>query len=315
MTTTVTPQPNAEAAGAVVVGGRRRRPQGRLAHAAGLRVGEHFASPGRILAILALVALAVFWLLPFLWAVFTSFKSETAAAATPVSWLPSDGFTADAYTTVLREGNIPLWTWNSLLTSVTITAVTLAVSSLAAYALARIDFRGRKWLFWLIIASIIVPPPVLIVPLFYEMLTLNLVDTYGAIILPQLVHPAMVFVLKKFFEQVPVELEDAARIDGAGRLRVFWSVVLPLSRPILAAVSIIVFIGAWNNFLWPFIITSDASLMTLPVGLQTVKSAYGLQYAQTMASAVLAALPLIVVFLFFQRQIIKGFSTTGFGGQ
>ncbi len=261
--------------------------------------------------------MAFAWLLPFLWAVVTSFKSETSAAATPVSWFPKDGFNVDAYTNVLREGNIPLWTWNSLLTATAITLLTLVVSSLAAYALARIDFRGgRRWLFWLIIASIIVPPPVLIVPLFYEMLTLNLVDTYWAIILPpQLVAPAMVFVLMKFFQQVPIELEDAARIDGAGRLRVFWSIVLPLSRPILAAVGIFVFIAAWNNFLWPFIITSDASLMTLPVGLQTVKSAYGLQYAQTMASAVLAALPLIVVFLFFQRQIIRGFSTTGFGGQ
>ncbi|QGQ18387.1 ABC transporter permease subunit [Cellulomonas sp. JZ18] len=308
MTTTVAPQPNA----AYRPGPRRT---GRLAASANLRVGERFASPGRVVAILALVVMAVTWLLPFVWAVITSFKSEATAAATPVTLLPEDGFTTDAYANVLREGNVPLWTWNSLLTATAITVVTLAVSALAAYALARIDFTGRKWLFYLIIASIIVPPPVLIVPLFYEMLTLNLVDTYWAIILPQLVHPAMVFILKKFFEQVPVELEDAARIDGAGRLRVFWSIVLPLSRPILAAVAIFVFIGAWNNFLWPFIITSDASLMTLPVGLQTVKSAYGLQYAQTMASAVLAALPLVIVFLFFQRQIIRGFSTTGFGGQ
>jgi len=127
--------------------------------------------------------------------------------------------------------------------------------------------------------------------------------------------PAMVLILKRFFDQIPVELEDAARVDGANRLRVFWSIVLPLSRPILAAVAIFVFIGAWNNFLWPFIVTTDADLMTLPVGLQTVKSAYGLQYAQNMASAILAALPLVLVFLFFQRQIIKGIATTGFGGQ
>ncbi|WP_082516195.1 carbohydrate ABC transporter permease [Cellulomonas sp. Leaf395] len=295
------------------VGARPSR--GRFADKAGLRIGERFASPGRIGAIVALVVLAVFWLLPFLWAVATSFKSETSAAATPVSWLPPDGFTTDAYANVLREGNIPLWTWNSLVTATAITLITLAVTALAAYAFSRLDFTGRRWLFWGIIASIIIPPQVLIVPLFYEMLTLNLVDTYWAIILPQVVHPAMVFILKKFFDQVPVELEDAARIDGAGRLRVFWSIVLPLSRPILAAVAIFVFIGAWNNFLWPFIATSDASLMTMPVGLQTVKSAYGLQYAQVMASAVLAALPLVVVFLFFQRQIIKGFATTGFGGQ
>ena len=114
---------------------------------------------------------------------------------------------------------------------------------------------------------------------------------------------------------MPIELEEAARVDGASRMRVFLQIVMPLSRPILAATSIFVFVGAWNNFLWPFIVTNDASLMTLPVGLQTVQSAFGVQYAQDMASAVLAALPLIVVFLFFQRQIIKGFATTGFGGQ
>src|SRR6478609_2957266 len=283
-------------------------PRGRFAERAGLRIGERFASPGRIGALIALVVLAVLWLLPFLWAVVTSFKSETDAAATPVSFFPKSGFTTDAYSSVLSQGNIPRWTWNSLLTATAITVITLVVSALAAYGFSRLDFAGRRWLFWGMIASIIVP-------LFYEMLTLNLVDTYWAIILPQVVHPAMVFILKKFFDQVPIELEDAARIDGAGRLRVFWSIVLPLSRPILAAVAIFVFIAAWNNFLWPFIATSDSRLMTLPVGLQTVKSAYGLQYAQVMASAVLAAIPLVVVFLFFQRQIIKGFATTGFGGQ
>ncbi|KQR08648.1 sugar ABC transporter permease [Cellulomonas sp. Leaf334] len=280
-----------------------------------MRIGERFASPGRIGALVALVVLAVLWLLPFLWALVTSFKTETDAAATPVSFFPKSGFTTDAYSNVLSQGNIPLWTWNSLLTATAITIITLVVSALAAYGFSRLEFTGRRWLFWGMIASIIIPPQVLIVPLFYEMLTLNLVDTYWAVILPQVVAPAMVFILKKFFDQIPVELEDAARIDGAGRLRVFWSIVLPLSRPILAAVSIIVFIAAWNNFLWPFIATSDSSLMTLPVGLQTVKSAYGLQYAQVMASAVLAAIPLVVVFLFFQRQIIKGFATTGFGGQ
>jgi multiple sugar transport system permease protein len=125
----------------------------------------------------------------------------------------------------------------------------------------------------------------------------------------------MVFILKKFFDQVPIELEDAARVDGASRFRVFWSIALPLSRPILASVAIFVFIGAWNNFLWPFLVINDTTLMTLPVGLQTVISAYGVQYAQVMAQAVLAALPLIIVFMIFQKQIVKGVATTGFGGQ
>ncbi|ROS76497.1 carbohydrate ABC transporter permease [Cellulomonas sp. PhB143] len=276
--------------------------------------GERMLAPSRLLALVLLIVLALAWIVPFLWAFATSLKSEASAAAS-ASWIPEDGFRWDAYSSVLSEGNIPLWAWNSLFTSTVITLITVAISALAAYGFSRIDFQGRRWLFFVIIASLVIPPQVLIVPLFYQMLTLHLVDTYWGIILPQVIAPAMVFILKKFFDQVPIELEDAARIDGASRFRIFWSVVLPLSRPILAAVSIFVFIAAWNNFLWPFIVTSDSSLMTLPVGLQTVKSAYGLQYAQNMASAMLAALPLIIVFLFFQRQIVKGISTTGFGGQ
>lgn len=274
----------------------------------------HRVGPGRVIAFVILALMAVAWLLPFLWAVNTGLKTEEDAASANPSWIPPNGFTLDSFREVLDVGNVPIWAWNSLLTSVLITAITVAISALAAYAFARIDFGGRKWLYAVVIAAIMVPGQVLIIPLYYEMLALRLVDTYWGLILPQVIAPAMVFILKKFFDQVPIELEDAARIDGAGRLRIFWSVVLPLSRPILASVAIFVFIGAWNNFLWPFLVINDTSLMTLPVGLQTVISAYGIQYAQQMAQAVLAALPLIVVFLIFQRQIIKGVATSGFGG-
>ncbi|MFP3579945.1 carbohydrate ABC transporter permease [Arthrobacter sp. SIMBA_036] len=269
---------------------------------------------GRIAAVALAAVIAVLWLIPFAWATVTAFKSETDAAASKISWVPPSGFTFDAFAKVFQDGNIPLWTWNSLYTSAAITAITLVISALVAYALSRIDFKGKRMLMTVIIASIIVPPPVLIIPLFYQMLSLNLIDTSWAIILPQVIHPAMVFVLKRFFDQIPRELEEAAVMDGASRLRIFTQIILPLSRPILAAVAIFVFIGAWNNFLWPFIATNDSNLLTLPVGLQTIKSAYGIQYAQNMASALLAALPLIVVFLFFQRQIIKGIATTGLAG-
>ena len=285
------------------------------------RVSRLSATPGRrrpkfrpssAVAVLILIVLAAAWLVPVLWALATSLKSETDAGA-PGGWIGAGGITFDAYAKVLSSGQIPTWAFNSLLTSVLITVLTVVISALAGYAFSRLDFSGRKWLLAVIIGSIVIPPQVLIVPLFYEMLSLNMIDTYWGIILPQLIAPAMVFILKKFFDQIPNELEDAARVDGAGRMRIFLQVVVPLSRPILAAVSIFVFIGAWNNFLWPFIVINDSSLMTLPVGLQTIKSAFGVQYAQNMASALLAALPLILVFLFFQRQIIKGISSTGFG--
>lgn len=269
----------------------------------------------RVIAFAAIAVMAFVWLLPFFWALNTSFKSETDASALPVSWIPQSGFTLEAYRNVLSQGNLPLWLFNSAVVAVIVTLITVAICALAAYGFSRTVFRGRKALLALTIASIMVPPQILIVPLFQEMLALNLVDTYWGIILPQVVTPVMVYILKKFFDAVPVELEDAARVDGASQLRIFWNIVLPLSRGILAAVSIFVFIGAWNNFLWPFIVTNNPALMTMPVGLATVESAYGVQYAQDMASAMLAALPLLVVFIFFQRQIIKGVATTGLGGQ
>jgi multiple sugar transport system permease protein len=287
--------------GATDVGSRRAPGSGR-------------PTAARTLGVLALVAMAVLWLLPFAWAVVTSFKSEEAAAEIPPRWIPEDGFTLEAYRNVIATGNLPLWLFNSTVVAVIVTVLTVAVCALAAYGFSRTVFRGRKWLLALTIASIMVPPQILIVPLFYEMLALRLVDTYWGIVLPQVVAPVMVYILKKFFDTIPTELEDAARMDGAGRIRIFWSVVLPLSRGILSAVSIFVFIHAWNNFLWPFIVTNDPALMTMPVGLATVESAYGVQYAQDMASAILAALPLVVIFLFFQRQIIKSVATTGLGG-
>ncbi|QCR52876.1 sugar ABC transporter permease [Brachybacterium sp. SGAir0954] len=288
----------AERTAATTAAGRRRRR----------------TDPARVVAFVILLVLALAWLVPVLWAALTSFKTEAEAAALPVTIVPESGFTLDAYITTLTSGQVPRWAWNSLLTSTAITFITVVISALAGYALSRMEFVGRKAIVALILASIMIPGQILIVPLFQLMLGLNLVDTYWGIILPQVVAAPMVFILMKFFDQIPRELEEAALMDGASRLRILWSIVLPLSRPILGAVSIFVFIGAWNNFLWPFIVVNDADLMTLPTGLQTVISAYGIQYAQNMAQAMLAALPLIIVFLFFQRQIIKGISTTGIAG-
>ncbi|MFF9625006.1 carbohydrate ABC transporter permease [Streptomyces griseosporeus] len=269
----------------------------------------------RVLALAVLAVLAAVWLLPMLWAVLTAFKSEQDASdAEHWAW-PRHGWTLKGFSTVWERGDLPLWMLNSFLNAAAVTAVTVLVSAMAGYAFSRTLFAGRRVFFALTVAAVLVPPQILIVPWFRQMLSLHLLDTYAGVILPQTVAPVMVFILKKHFDSLPRELEEAARIDGAGHWRIFWSVLLPLSRPMLAAVAIFVFIGAWNNFLWPFVSTSDPALMTLPVGITSVKDAYGIQYAQTMASAVLAALPLVVVFLFFQRQIVKSVATTGLGGQ
>ncbi|QKV67421.1 carbohydrate ABC transporter permease [Streptomyces harbinensis] len=285
------------------------------------RTAESAGSPlllghGRLPRVLAGAALAVFallWLTPFALALVTSLQSERDVASSGLNPLKG-ALTLESYRQIVERGNVPVWAVNSLLIATLVTVITVVISTLAAYAFSRGTFRGRRVLLAVTVASIMVPPQLLIVPLFQQMRAFNLVDTYWAVILPQVVAPMMVFILKRFFDAVPRELEEAARIDGASELRVFRSVVLPLSRPIVAAVSVFVFIGAWNNFLWPFIIINDSSLMTLPVGLATVRESYGIQYAQSMASALLAAAPLILVFLFFQRRIVKSVATTGLGG-
>ncbi|MDG9725024.1 MULTISPECIES: carbohydrate ABC transporter permease [unclassified Streptomyces] len=288
----------------------RRRPP-RAETGAPLLLG-HGRLP-RVLAGTALTVLAVVWLVPFLWAIITSLQSEKDIATAGLS--PFKGaFTLDAYQQILERGNVTVWAFNSFLIAGLVTLITVVVSTLAAYGFSRGTFRGRRALLAVTVAAIMIPPQLLVVPLFEQMLLFDLVDTYAAVILPQVVAPMMVFILKRFFDGIPKELEEAARIDGASEFRVFRSIVLPLSRPIVAAVAIFVFIGAWNNFMWPFIVTNDPDLMTLPVGLATVKDAYGIQYAQSMASALLAALPLIVVFLLFQRRIVNSVATTGLGG-
>lgn len=269
----------------------------------------------RAVAFVAISLMALLWLVPLLWAFVTSIKTETDAGAAPPQWLPREGATGQNYTNALAQGDILVWMGNSVLVAVAVTVITVAVSAAAGYAFSRTQFRGRRWLFALTVAAIMVPPQILIVPLFQQALLFNTVDTYVGIILPQVVAPIMVFILKNFFDGIPVELEEAARMDGASRLRIFWSIVLPLSRGILSAVAIFVFIGAWNNFLWPFIVTNDPALMTLPVGLQTVINNFGVVFASNMARALIAAAPMLLVFLLFQRQIVQGVARTGLGGQ
>ncbi|MFF0726020.1 carbohydrate ABC transporter permease [Streptomyces sp. NPDC004134] len=269
---------------------------------------------GRVAMLLAALVLAAAWVLPLAYALATSLKPMGEEVETPLTWIGSS-VTFDAYDKVWAAGDIPRWMLNTLYISVMTTLLTVLLCAMAAYGFARTEFRGRKVLYAVVLAGIMVPPQVLMAPLFAEMAALGLVDTYWGVILPQVAVPAMVFILVKFFEGVPRELEEAAFCDGAGRWRVFFTIVLPLSRPILAAVSIFVFIHTWNNFLWPFLVTTDPNGMTLPVGLVNIQSSYGVRYSQVMASLVMAGLPLLVVFAVFQRQIVRGVAHTCLAGK
>jgi multiple sugar transport system permease protein len=258
-----------------------------------------------------LIAFALLWLVPLAWAVDTALKPN--AETTRTTWL-IDNPTFGAFQRVLQETAILNWFGASFITA-TLTAVgTVLTGSLAAFALSRMRFRYRNVVFWAILAGLMIPGQVLIVPQFREMDALGLLNTYWAVSLPQIPTAIAVFIFKQFFDGLPRDLEEAARLDGAGWFRIYRTVVLPLARPAVAAVAIFTFVTSWNDLLWPLLVLTNPDLMTVPVGLATVQGSFGIRYADTMASAVLGAVPLVAVFLLFQRNIVEGIAGTGLKG-
>nr|WP_255480152.1 carbohydrate ABC transporter permease [Quadrisphaera sp. RL12-1S] len=185
---------------------------------------------------------------------------------------------------------------------------------MAGFALSRLQFPGRRIVFLLMILGIMVPAQVLVVPIFQMLNIAGLLNTYWAVIFPQVPAVIAVFVFKQFFDGLPRELEEAARIDGAGYWRIYRQVIMPLSKPIIAAMAIVTFVGVWNNLILPLFVVSNPELMTIPVGLATVQGSFGQRYADIQAGAVLGALPLVVLYLIFQRRIIEGVAGTGIKG-
>jgi len=271
-------------------------------------------SPSQIVLTLLGIAVSALFVAPIAAALFTSLKSEAEAAEIPPHWLP-EVWTVQAWKALWKTGNITNWFVNSLVVSILVTAIVVTVAALAGYGFARTEFKGKTVLMGGVMAGLMISPAVLGVPLFTTVQQMGMVDTYWGMILPQCAPAAMVYILYKFFQGIPRELEEAAFIDGAGRWRIFFTIVVPLSRPSLAAVGIFTFIASWNNFLWPYMVTNNPDLMTMPNGIATVMNSYGIQWAQLMAGGLMAGLPLIIVFVFFQRQIVAGVAHTGLAGQ
>ena len=256
------------------------------------------------------IALALVWLVPVAWTLDTSIKPENATILIPATWAVPHP-TLSAYSAIFSATALGRWYLNSAIVTIVVTALTVITASMAGYALSRGAFRGKRLLFGLILAGIMIPPQALIIPLFRELQTAHLVNTYWALILPQVPAPIAVFIFKKFFDGIPVELEQAAKVDGASWWTSYARITLPLARPAIAAVSIFTFVWTWNNFLWPFLAASSPTMMTIPVGIGTVVSGVGIVNALQMASAVLGAIPLVLVFLLGQRQIVEGVAGTG----
>ncbi|MFC5460358.1 carbohydrate ABC transporter permease [Massilia niabensis] len=262
-----------------------------------------------VAAVASAVVLAALWMFPLLWAVSTALRPEHETVSATFHWLPQT-WTLDAFRKTLGAGNLPLWLFNSALVATLVTVVTMAISLSSAYAFSQLRFRGRSLLFGLAMLAFLLPFEALLVPLFRTMHQLGMINSYAGLVLPQVVSPVVIYVFKQFFDQVPADFREAAVMDGASPLRVLWSVYLPLSGNIVWAMAIVTFIGAWNNFLWPFIIVTSNEMMTIPLGLTQTYDAFGVRYAQLMAAALLGALPVGLAYAVFQRRVTQGFLAT-----
>lgn len=267
-----------------------------------------------IVAWVVLIVFAVLWLIPSLFALKTALTDNGTSALGAGPIIASFAPTLHSFASLFGAGDIWNWYLASGITSVITAVLTVFFASLAAYALSRMQFRGRTTVLLLIVLGIMIPTQVLIVPIFQELGAVGLLNTYWGVILPQVPAVIAVFIFKQFFDGIPKELEEAARIDGATRWRVYWNVIIPLSRPVIAAVSIFTFVGVWNNLLLPLFVVSNPNLMTIPVGLATVQGSFGQRFSDIQAGAILGALPLVILYVIFQRQIVEGVTGSGLKG-
>jgi multiple sugar transport system permease protein len=263
-----------------------------------------------------MLGLAILWLLPAVWVLVTSLKTSETIVRLPPQWIPWPA-TLDHFFTVFvsqRTANIGRAFYNSVVVALATVVLTVAISALAAYPLARMRFPGRDLIFATLVASLMVPTVITIVPLYVLMQKLGWLSSYQALIVPDAVASFAfgVFLLRQFFMGLPGELEDAARIDGANAWDIFARILIPLSQPALAALAIFSFRTSWNDFTWPLIVVNRQEMFTLPVALSLLRTAYTAEsYGPIMAGAVVSALPLLLVFLFFNRFIVEGVQFSG----
>lgn len=253
-------------------------------------------------------------LLPFAWMLSTSLKLPPQIFTYPPVWIPSP-IAWNNYRAVLQAVPFGRFYLNSLIVASSITALQLITSSLAAFAFARLRFAGRNALFLLYLATLMIPFQVTMLPNFILMRWFGWYDTYQALIFPPAFSALSTFLLRQYFLSIPLDLDEAARMDGASSLRIWWQVILPLSGPVLAALGIFVFLNSWNDFLWPLIITNSPQMRTLPVGLSAFQGQYSVRWNLLMAGSVIAMVPVLVVYIAAQKWFVRGIALTGMGGR
>jgi multiple sugar transport system permease protein len=268
-----------------------------------------------VLSYALLFLIALIFLYPFVLAISTSFKTLPEINERPVALIPQT-FTLEGYQRMFAL-NVGRWAFNSFLIATIVTISNVLFSALAGYALTRIAFPGSRFVFLAIIGTMMIPGIVQLIPMFIVLKSLNMIDSYSGLIAPKMVTAFGIFLMAQFFEAIPREIEEAARIDGASRFRTFFQVVLPLARPAIVALVIFSFQGSWNEFMHPLIvITTNQDLYTLPLGLAFLRGGLGqnLQWNALLAGSMLTTLPMALIFFFFQRYFIEGISYSGVKG-
>ncbi len=270
---------------------------------------------GRLLLHALLILLSITCLLPLVWMISTSFKEQFQVFTYPPQWLP-DPWTLKGYQRLFSMSPIGNWLFNSVFVAVTITGCQLVFSSLAAYAFARVRFPGRDVIFMAYLATMMIPGQVTLIPGYILIKYLGWIDSYYALTIPFLFGSAFgTFLLRQFFQTIPTELEDAARIDGAGYFDTYFRIIMPLAKPALATLGVFVFLHFWNDFLWPLIVINTNELRTLPVGLAVVsRSMFGTDWPALMGGACISLVPILIIFFFAQRYFVQGITLTGLKG-
>jgi multiple sugar transport system permease protein len=264
---------------------------------------RHIDAVGLVITLATLVAAAL-WAFPLYWGLVTTFKPEYEVVRPGVQLWP-EHFTVENYTHALLQTKIGLWYMNSLITSIAVTVIVVMMAAAAGYAISQLDFPFRRFFWSMILASFMIPIPALIVNHFILISQLGLINTLAGVVGPQLIAPVTVIIYKQFFDSVPKDFREAAVIDGANEFHLLFRIYLPMNWGITTALAIITFIGAWNLFLWPFLAISSEDKMNITVGITQVHDAFGVQYARDLAVAMLAALPVAIIYLIFQRRVTQ----------
>jgi multiple sugar transport system permease protein len=264
---------------------------------------RHLDLVGLVITLSTLV-FAILWAFPLYWGMVTTFKPEYEIVRPGVQLWP-EHFTLENYIHVLLQTKIGLWYVNSLVTSAGVTFIVVIMAAGAGYAISQLRFPGRRFYWWMILASFMVPIPALTVNHFILMSQFHLINTLLGVILPQLIAPVTVIIYKQFFDSVPKDFREAAVIDGASEFQLLFRIYLPMNWGITTALGIITFIAAWNLFLWPFVAVNTDDKMNITVGITQVHDAFGVSYGRDLAVAMLAALPVAIVYLVFQRRVTQ----------